>query len=150
MRKVLTSVLLVLFLSTTSSCAWYQRLRNDPVMALQEGVGYIGTALNMARSAFEIYASTSGDENVGATRARFNEVTGSVDRGLMVAQSGLRVAAATRSESPDVTVLLVEAQTAIRAVHDFLVGLPGNGPGRAANPLMAEAIAATERASLPY
>lgn len=141
-------LLLVLALGfSSSSCAWYQRLRNDPVAALQEGVGYIATALNMARSAFEIYAGTSGDQNIATTRTRFNEVAGSVDRGLMVAQNGLRIAATARSGNPDVTSLLTDAQTAIRSVHDFLVNLPGNGPGRAANPAMAEAIAATERAS---
>lgn len=137
----------MVFLSSgMTGCAWYARLREDPIAALAEGGAYIRTALSMAKSAFDIYAATSGDANIEQTRARFNDVAGSVDRGLLVAQDGLRIAASARGPAPDMTALLRDAQQAILHVHEFLGGLPGNAPGRAVRPEMREALLATERA----
>jgi len=103
----------------------------------------------MARGAFEIYAATSGDPNISTVRTTFNEVAGSVDRGLLVAYDGLRVAARVRNGNPDVTELLRDAQQGIGHVHEFLAGLPGAGPGRAVAPSMRDALAATAAAARP-
>lgn len=145
LRRVMCVVVLSLSLS---GCAWFQRLKDDPIAALQEGLGYMNTALGLARTAFEVWAATNPELAVGV-RHQFTEVTGTVQRGMMVAQDGLRLAANARGPSPDVPTLLRDSQTAMRSVHDFLANLPGNGPGRASHPSMRDALLATERAATP-
>ena len=76
---------------------------------------------------------------------RFEQVAGNVDRGLVVAQDGLRLAAHA-GRTPDMTALLRDATTAMRDVHAFLEGLP-TPPGRAPTPMMVEALRATAQAA---
>lgn len=149
MRQFRFLALLLLLSLGSSGCAWYQRFKADPIAALAEGGQYISTALNMARGAFDIYAATSNDPNIATTRASFNAVAGSVDRGLLVAHDGLRIAATVRGGAPDVTALLRDAQQGIQHVHEFLSGLPGVGAGRAVAPSMREALLATAAAARP-
>lgn len=141
---------LALFLCfSLSGCAgWVAEFRANPVAGLQSGVSYIQTALSLARGAFEIWAATAG-ESASETRLRFNEVAAQVDRGLLVAQDGLRVAAHAGGSTPDMNALLRDAQAAIGSLNSFLSGLPGHGPGGSNNPTMREAIQATEQASRP-
>lgn len=147
MRRLMTAFLLMFALTSLGGCAWWQKLQSDPVAAMQDATSYIRTAAGIARSAFEVWASASGDQGT-AVRPQFNQIMGSVDQGLVVAQDGLRIAATARGPSPDVNALLTQAQTAVGSLTAFLSGLPINGgPGRAADPLMRDAIQATQRAS---
>lgn len=150
MKKQLMALVALLAALTMSGCnaAWFQALRSNIVVAAQDGVSYIRTALSMARGAFEVWAATD-PEGTAAIRARFNELTAQVDRGLIVAQDGLRLAAHIGGPAPDLNELLREAQQAIGSIHAFLAGLPGNGPGRASSPTMREALEATAQASRP-
>jgi hypothetical protein len=147
--KKLYALLFVLILSTSGCAAWFEQLRTNPVSMLSTGVGYIQTAMTLARGAFEIWATSSDSPDVAVTRARFNEIANSVDRALLVAQDGLRLAAHAGGSAPDIAALLRDAQQAIGSVHAFLAGLPGNGPGRASHPSMRDALVATEAASRP-
>lgn len=149
MKKALLVLLVVLAASSQGCTPWFEQLKSNPVAGLSTGVGYIQTALSLARGAFEIWATSSGGADVEMTRARFNEVANNVDRGLLAAHDGLRLASHVRGPAPSMNVLLRDAQQAIGSVHTFLVGLPGNGPGRAAHPSMRDAILATEAASRP-
>jgi hypothetical protein len=147
MKKLLYGVLFVLVVSTSGCAAWFEQLRTNPVAGILTSVNYIQTALSLARSAFEIWATTSGAPDVELTRARFNALVTNVDRALFVVQDGLRLAAHAGSPAPDVRTVLRDAQQAIGTVHAFLAGLPGNGPGRASHPSMRDALDATELAS---
>ena len=145
MRRLI--VLALMCLSLSGCAGWIERFKKDPVAALQDGVGFIRTAASMASAAFEVWASTNQDMAANV-RPQFHQVIGDVNRGLLVAQDGLRLAAQTRSDAPDVSALLRDAQTAMQHLHEFLGNLPGNGPGRAADPLMRDALQATQRASV--
>lgn len=147
MRRLITMLSLLFCLSALGGCAWWQKLQTDPVAAMQDATSYIRTAAGMARSAFEIWASASGDQGA-AVRPQFNQIMGSVDQGLVVAQDGLRIAAIARGPAPDVNALLTQAQTAVGSLTAFLSGLPTGGPGRAADPTMRDAIQATQRAAM--
>ena len=143
------ALLVLVFSLNTTGCAWAQRFRDDPIAALQEGVGYIRTALSLATSAFEMWASSNPEASADA-RSQFHMIAGNVDRGLIVAQDGLRLAASTSGPAPDINVLLRDAQTAIGSLSRFLAELPsGNAPRAASNGSMQAAITATERASRP-
>lgn len=149
MKKLLHALLFVLVFSISGCAAWFEQLRTNPVAGISTGVSYIQTALSLARGAFEIWATTSGAPDVAVTRARFNEVANNVDRGLLAAQDGLRLASHAGGPAPDMNALLRDAQQAIGSLHEFLAGLPGNGPGRASHPSMRDALDATEAASRP-
>lgn len=149
MKKMMYAGLLVLALSTSGCAAWFEQLRTNPVAGISTGVSYIQTALSLARGAFEVWATTSGAPDIEITRARFNEIAGSVDRGLIAAQDGLRLAAHAGGPAPDLNALLRDAQQAIGSINAFLAGLPGNGPGRASHPSMRAALEATDAASRP-
>jgi len=149
MKKLLHVALFALVLSTSGCAAWFEQLRTNPIAGLSTGVSYIQTALQLARGAFEIWATTSGAPDVETTRVRFNEVASNVDRGLLVAQDGLRLASHAGGPAPDMNALLRDAQQAIGSLNAFLAGLPGNGPGRASHPSMRDALAATEAAAHP-
>lgn len=146
MRKML----LVLTLSLSlSGCAWAQRFQEDPIAALQEGVGYVRTALSLAATAFELWATANPDTSADA-RTQFHMISNSVDRGLIVAQDGLRLAASASEPAPDINVLLRDAQTAMGSLHQFLASLPnGTSPRAGASGPMQAALTATERASRP-
>lgn len=148
MRRRFALMTLVLALNV-SGCAWAQRFQEDPIAALQEGVGYVRTALSLATSAFEMWA-TANPETSADARTQFHMISSNVDRGLIVAQDGLRLAASASGPAPDINVLLRDAQTAMGSLHQFLVGLPsGTAPRAGAGGPMQSAIEATERASRP-
>lgn len=149
MKKLLHVIMFAVILSTSGCAAWFEQLRTNPIAGLSTGVSYIQTALSLARGAFEIWATTSGAPDVEVTRTRFNEIASNVDRGLLVAQDGLRLASHAGGPAPDMNVLLRDAQQAIGSINAFLAGLPGNGPGRASHPSMRDALAATEAAARP-
>lgn len=149
MKKSFHALVLVVLCSLNGCASWFEQLRTNPIAGISTGVSYIQTALSLARGAFEIWATTSGAPDVETTRARFNEVAASVDRGLLAAQDGLRLASHAGGPAPDMNVLLRDAQQAISSVNAFLSGLPGNGPGRASHPSMRDALQATEAASRP-
>ena len=148
MKKLFYVFLLSISLSLSGCAAWFDLLRTNPVAGMSSGVDYIRTALSLAKGAFEIWA-TSNPEGSADARSRFNEISSNVDRGLLAAQDGLRLASHAGGAAPDMNALLKDAQQAIGSVNGFLSGLPGNGPGRAANPTMREALIATEAASKP-
>jgi hypothetical protein len=132
-----------------SGCAWFQKLKDDPIAAMQDGVGYIRTAVSLASTAFELWATANPDTAADA-RSQFQAIVGSVDRGLITAQDGLRLAANARGPAPDVSALLRDAQTAMASLHQFLANLPGRTrPGATPNESMRAALEATERASRP-
>lgn len=140
-------IVLLALLFNLTGCAWAQRFKDDPIAALQDGVGYIRTALSLASSAFELWASANPDTAVEA-RTQFQMISANIDRGLIVAQDGLRLAASASGSPPDANVLLRDAQTAVGSLHRFLVGLPGgNAPRAGSNSPMQAAIEATDRAS---
>lgn len=146
LNKVKAFLVVLMFTLTTPSCAWWQKLMNDPSAALQEGTSYFRTALGLARSAFDIWAA-GNPEQANNVRPQFNRVVGDVEQGLMFAQQTFRTSAQTRQPAPDSNELLHSAQESMGRVHDLLSGLPGPEPGRAVDSSMREALNATQRAS---
>jgi len=142
MRRYAVRLALVLTLTLPGCASWIQQFKDNPVLALQTNVQYISTALSLARGAVAVYSAASGDTDIVT---RFEQVAGNVDRGLVVAQDGLRLAAHA-GRTPDMTALLRDATTAMRDVHAFLEGLP-TPPGRAPTPMMVEALRATAQAA---
>ena len=142
--------LFVVILSLSlSGCAWFQKLHDDPIAAMQDGVGYIRTAASLASTAFELWATANPDAAANV-RPQFQQIMGEVDRGLLVAQDGLRLAANARGPAPDISVLLRDAQTAMGHLHEFLANLPSSSrPNATPSQAMRSALVATERASLP-
>lgn len=150
MKKQVFGLVLVLVLGVFGGgCAWWSQLKSDPVTALSEGTNYIRTGLSLARVAFDIWAAADPN-GAAAPRNTFNTIVGNVERGLQVAQSGLRTAAVARGPAPDTEALLREAQTAMRDLNAFLSGLPSRGDGRAVDPTMRAALQATLEASRPF
>ena len=143
-RLVLIALLL---LPQTGCAAWFDLLRTNPIAALQQGAGYIGTAAQLARTAFDAWAAMNPEAAVDA-RPRFQQVMGQVDRGLMVGQDALSIAAHASAPAPDANLLLKDAQSAMGNVHEFLSGLK-MPPGGAMDSTMIEALKATEKASHP-
>jgi len=142
-------IVLLTLVFSLSGCAWAQRFKDDPIGALQEGVGYIRTALSLASTAFELWASANPETSSDA-RTQFHMISSNVDRGLIVAQDSLRLAASASEPAPDVDRLLRDAQTAMGALHQFLSGLPqGTGARASSGSPMQAALEATERASRP-
>lgn len=130
--------------SLSSGCAsWLTRFRENPVAVLTETVSYFHTALNLARGAVSAVASVMGDATINS---RFETIASSVERGLSVAQDGLRIAADAGGDPPDVERLMEDARQAMRHVYEFISGL-STGPGRAADPLMRDALRMTARAA---
>ena len=136
------ALLILLTLNVGCSSTWAQQFRDNPVLALQNNVQYLSTALSLARGAVAVYSAASGD---ASALSRFESVAGNVSQGIVVAQDGLRLAANVGSR-PDVPALLRDATTAMRDVHAFLEGLPSQ-PGRAPDPIMRDALAATAQAA---
>lgn len=144
--RTLRIALLALILSS-SGCAWFQRFKDDPIAAFQDTVGYIRTALSLAQTGFELWAAAN-PEAAANVRPQFVQIVGQVDRGLLIAQDGLRLAATARGPSPDVAVLLRDAQTAMGHLHEFLANLPtSTRPGAPPNETMRAALQATRTAS---
>lgn len=139
--------LVIAFALLNAGCtgAWWQQLRENPLAALQEGSGYIRTALGLAQTAFNAYAQQTGTVQPGAVNT-FNHIVGNVQRGLQVANDGLRIAQHARGPAPDANALLNDARAAMGDVAAFLTGLRQQ-PGQAADPLLRDAIAAAERAA---
>lgn len=147
MRRRMAVGLVLLTLATGPGCfaAWWQQLKDNPVGALQNGVGVLQTALGLAQAGFEIWAAANGD-GASAWRVQFNHLVGNVERGIMVANSGLRVAADLHGAAPDPGVLVHDAQAAMTDLNSFLAGLPGGDHG-AAEPTMLAALRATDDAA---
>lgn len=146
LRVVILVVMVVL--GSTGCTAWWNALKADPITGISESTNYIRTGLSLARVAFDIWAAADPNGAAGP-RNTFNNIVGNVERGLAVAQSGLRTAAAARQPTPDPEVLMREAQNAMRDLNAFLSGLPSHGDGRAVDPNMRAAIQATAEASRP-
>lgn len=144
MRRYAVRLALVVLLTLNVGCSstWAQQFRDNPILALQNNVQYLSTALSLARGAVAVYSAASGD---ASAVSRFESVAGNVSQGIVVAQDGLRLAANVGSR-PDVPALLRDATTAMRDVHAFLEGLPSQ-PGRAPDPIMRDALQATARAA---
>lgn len=137
---------------STSGCAatrdWWASFKADPVAGVSDVTSYIRTALGLARTGFEIYAAAAGPSSAEA-RTRFETIAGTVERGVLVAQDGLRLAANLRQAEPNVDTLTSDARSAMLNLHAFLQGLPGVSTGQASNPTLREAIAATQAAARP-
>lgn len=148
MRRTIRLFFLISLLSLNSCAAWFKELRDNPVLALNSGLSYISTALSIARGAFEIWA-VADPGNANLLRSQFTQITNDVDRGLLVAQDGLRIASHLGGPTPNANILLQDAQHSMGTLNNFLSGLPGNGTSSAINPSMREALDATRKASQP-
>jgi hypothetical protein len=147
MKRHLHALFLLFILATsTSGCAsWVEQWKRDPIAALNSNLQYLQTALGLARGAFDVLAAASPE--VAAARPQFEAITTDVNRGLLVAQDGVRVAADAHASPPDSGALLHDAQTAMGHLHDFIQGVAAGVPGRAPDPVVADALRATERAA---
>lgn len=146
-RRLSVLVLSAALASSGCLASWFRQLRENPVAALQEGVGFISNAAGLADLAFNTWASANPDGAEGA-RLQFSSVMGNVRRGLEAAQSGLRVAARAQGPSPDANNLLRDARDAMTNMNAFLQGL-GGPAGRASSPIMQQAVQATAAAAQP-
>jgi hypothetical protein len=146
-RLISVFVLLATFnTSCTAASQWWERFKSDPIAGVQDGTNLFRGAVNAARVAFNLYAlvnPTSAEQ----ARGSFEGILGNVERGVTVAQSGLRVLAEARRDEVDTDALFTEARTAATSLRDFLRNLPGSGAGGAAGPSMAEAIAQANSAA---
>ncbi len=148
MRRLISMVVLVSVfnLNCTAASQWWARFKADPIAGVADGTSVFRGAINAARVAFNLYAMVNP---TGAEQARgsFEGILGNVERGVTVAQSGLRVLAEARRDTVDTDALFTEARTAAGSLRDFLRNLPGAGAGGAAGPSMAEAIAQANSAA---
>ena len=144
MRRYAVLFLALLALAGTPGCntAFARQFRSDPLAAVIDAVSYSRTALSIARGAVAVYAAVSGDSSVVGT---FEQLAGQVDRGLLVAQDGARVASEA-GHGASVDALMSDAKTAMVHVNAFLNGLP-TPAGGAAIPQLRDARQATARAA---
>lgn len=147
MKNHIRMLLVVLCLSMTGCGGWIQQLKDNPVAALQQGQSYITTALGLAQTAFNAFVQTTGVVSPQEL-ATFNRLVGDTQRGLVVANDGLRIAAHLKAGAPDVNALLADSRQAMGNIAAFLSGLR-QPTGQAADPLMREAIAAAQHAAEP-
>lgn len=142
---VLSLVLLSLFGTPGCNTAFARQFRADPLAAVLDKIAQSRTALSLARGAVVVYSAISGDSSLAS---RFEQVAAQVDRGLLVAQSGARLASQV-GRGADVDALMSAAREGMVHVNEFLNGL-STPAGGAAIPQLRDARRATaEAAGLP-
>lgn len=139
-------LLLCLCLVLTGCPSWWQKLHDDPVAALQDGLGYFRTAISLATQAFGIWSMVN-PTSAASMAPQFNGLITNVNLGLNVAQDGLHLAADAHGAAPDPNVLLRDAQAAMANLNSFLTALPPAHPGAAVDPTMLQALRATSHAA---
>lgn len=147
MRRYAVLSLILLTLLGTPGCGtpFAQQFRRDPLAAVLDKITQSRTALSLARGAIAVYSAITGDSSLAS---RFEQVAAQVDRGLLAAQSGARVASQV-GQGADVDALMREAMEGMVHVHEFLNGL-STPPGGASIPQLRDARRATaEAAGLP-
>lgn len=144
MKRRFRFLAMLLCLQLVSCASWIQQWRDNPIMALQSNVGYIQTAASLARGAFTAWATATGTVPP-ETMARFESIMGHVQRGLVLAQDGFRIAASAGQSQPNLDRLLEDAHTALRDLREFLAHLPPF-TGGAAGPQMQAALEALDNA----
>ena len=139
MKRYAVLLALTLTLALPGCASWAQRYRDTPVAAFTQDVAYMNLALGIARTAVA-QAGTPADME------RFEHIAGQVQRGLATAVDGVRIGANLGQPQPNYTQLLGDARSAMGNLNAFIQGF-STEPGRAADPMLREAVRATARAA---
>lgn len=146
-RLRLLPVLLVLSLFAEGCASFRDQFMKDPVAGIMRGVSYMSNAVSLADLAFNAWAAMNPSAATPEVRSQYTAIAGSTRSAIALTQSGLRVGAGLTQPIVDRAAVLQESQSALLHLSDFLSGL-STPPGQAADPLLAQAIAATRAASV--
>jgi len=139
-------LIIVLCLGVSGCPTAWQKLRDNPIVAISDFLNGARTALGLADAAMAVWGVVN-PEGAAAARPQYEAIKGSVFGGMDLAQTALETARMGQTGTLNLETATTQARTAIGQLHNFIAGLGGSGPGRASGPEMERALRATERMS---